>query len=401
MISQKDETAKIKAELNGLVSKFIEKYLDEEYGEIVINVIARLSRKHPAPFLKGRPEIWAAAIIKSVGCVNFLFDKSTNPYVSMETICEYFGVVKSSVSLKSARIDEMLGINYFSNEFLTPERKASNPANDVDFIKNLFTPKSITKKNAAIKTLHAKGTQENKAFEFIQKAWKEKKYEDKVKLAKQALAADPDCSDAYNILAVCDARTPEESLDLLKKAFDISGRLIGSFENIMENLDEVSGLPQFKAYLRTLYYFADLMCNLDNWNMATVTFVNLLFLNPADDYSVRHKTLNIALMENFEEALQILFEMYPHEKSACFLYGRALYVFKKHGRSPAAKKSIKAAITANKFVPACFYGKPKIGPEFKKIMYPGSYEEAKSYRDAAYDIWKKTPGAIKWMSENM
>ncbi|NOR78038.1 MAG: hypothetical protein GQ523_06390 [Methanophagales archaeon] len=39
-------------------------------------LIRKMSRKRNVPFLSGRMEIWAVAIIHALGSINFLFDTS-------------------------------------------------------------------------------------------------------------------------------------------------------------------------------------------------------------------------------------------------------------------------------------------------------------------------------------
>ena len=86
-----------------------------------------MSRKRNIPFLSGRIEIWAAAIVYALGSINFLFDKNFKPYATAEDICKYFGTTKSSTSQKAKVIRDMFGLEYWDKEFSISHMKESNP----------------------------------------------------------------------------------------------------------------------------------------------------------------------------------------------------------------------------------------------------------------------------------
>lgn len=92
--------------------------LDEEYFELAERLIQKLGRKRNVPFIIGRPEIWAAENIHALGTINILFDRSFEPYLSIDNINSYFGTSKSTTGNKSKQIRELLKLNRWHNEFL-------------------------------------------------------------------------------------------------------------------------------------------------------------------------------------------------------------------------------------------------------------------------------------------
>src|SRR5580700_5782520 len=66
--------------------------LDEEYADLARNVVAKLARKRPSPMQSGRVATWAGGVICALGQVNFLFDRSTEPYVTHDDLADAFGL---------------------------------------------------------------------------------------------------------------------------------------------------------------------------------------------------------------------------------------------------------------------------------------------------------------------
>ena len=73
---------------------------------------AALSNR-PAPILRGKPEIWACAIVYALGTVNFLFDKSQTPYMTADKLCAAFGVKQQTASNKARTIRDMFDMVQF------------------------------------------------------------------------------------------------------------------------------------------------------------------------------------------------------------------------------------------------------------------------------------------------
>ncbi len=90
-----------------------------------------MERKRDVPFKRGKLEIWAAAVIYAIGSINFLFDKSFEPYIKVEEISDYFGTKNSTVSNKAGQIRKMLDLTMFDNEFATEHMNETNPFNDL------------------------------------------------------------------------------------------------------------------------------------------------------------------------------------------------------------------------------------------------------------------------------
>jgi len=101
--------------------------LDGEYERLCRKLIEKMARKRAVPFLSGRVEIWAAAIVYALGSINFLFDKSFLPHATPDTICDAFQASKRTVAQKAKVIRDMFKLGYFDPEFSTERMAKNNP----------------------------------------------------------------------------------------------------------------------------------------------------------------------------------------------------------------------------------------------------------------------------------
>ncbi len=127
----------------GLLNQFCVEKLDDEYAALSEKLLKKLGRKRIVPFMTGKPEIWAAAIIHALGKINFLFDKSSEPYVSVTEINEYFGTKTSTTGNKSKEIRDMFKMGYWDNEFATSRMRDSDPFAQMVMIDGMILPLSM------------------------------------------------------------------------------------------------------------------------------------------------------------------------------------------------------------------------------------------------------------------
>ena len=80
----------------------------------------KLARKRPSPLLNGSPNAWASGIVRTVGWVNFLHDKSQTPYMRLTDIDALFGISESTGAAKLAAIRKMLRIHQLDPNWSLP-----------------------------------------------------------------------------------------------------------------------------------------------------------------------------------------------------------------------------------------------------------------------------------------
>jgi hypothetical protein len=120
----KDEALRV---IVGLIDQFCKEHLNEEYAVLCRKLAEKLARKRPSPLLHGSPNTWASGIVRTIGWVNFLHDKSQTPYMRLSDIDAGFGVSESSGAAKLAAIRKMLKIHPLDPNWTLPSRLEDNP----------------------------------------------------------------------------------------------------------------------------------------------------------------------------------------------------------------------------------------------------------------------------------
>lgn len=87
----------------------------------------KLARKRPSPLLTGKPNVWACGIVRTIGQLNFLGDRSQTPHMKISDISRAFGVGESTASAKTATIRSLLRINQLDTEWMLPSHLEENP----------------------------------------------------------------------------------------------------------------------------------------------------------------------------------------------------------------------------------------------------------------------------------
>ena len=126
-----------------LAQSFCTEKLDEEYAMLVEKLVNKLGRKRNVPFVGGKTSVWAAAVIHALGTINFLFDKSFEPYTTIDEINDFFGTKKSTTGNKSKEIRDLLKLDYWNTEFATKAMTKNNPYANLMMLNKFIVPKSF------------------------------------------------------------------------------------------------------------------------------------------------------------------------------------------------------------------------------------------------------------------
>ena len=69
-----------------LTDGFCAAHLNDEYTHMCRKMTATLCRKRPSPLARGKLEIWASAIVHTVAGVNFAYDRSQTPHITLDEL---------------------------------------------------------------------------------------------------------------------------------------------------------------------------------------------------------------------------------------------------------------------------------------------------------------------------
>ena len=102
-------------------------HLNDEYRDLARAMTAAICRKRPSPLTSGQPRTWACGIIHVLGQLNFLSDKTTQPYMTMADVCAAFGVGQSTASAKARVISDALNTNRMDPTWMLRDLLDQNP----------------------------------------------------------------------------------------------------------------------------------------------------------------------------------------------------------------------------------------------------------------------------------
>lgn len=114
-------------EIAVLVDGFCREHLNEEYTEVCRRLTEKLARKRPSPLVSGKPNTWACGIVRTIGWVNYLDDKSQAPHMKLTAIDKAFGVAESTGQGKSMLIRRMFKIRPMDPQWSLRSQMDQNP----------------------------------------------------------------------------------------------------------------------------------------------------------------------------------------------------------------------------------------------------------------------------------
>jgi hypothetical protein len=121
------EAKSLAGELIEMTDAFCKEFLNEEYAELCRRLATALARKRPSPLLQGKLDTWACGVVRTIGWVNYLDDRSQKPHLKLPFIDKAFGVAESTGQGKSKLIRKMFKIRNFDPKWTLPSRMEDNP----------------------------------------------------------------------------------------------------------------------------------------------------------------------------------------------------------------------------------------------------------------------------------
>lgn len=214
------------------------------------------------------------------------------------------------------------------------------------------------------------------------------------KLAEEAVKLNPNCSDAYVILAE-KTKSLEEAILLYEKGIQAGKRELGKafFE---ENKGYFWGLTETRPFMRAKLHYAEALSLIGKKTEAIRQYEELLELNPMDNQGVRY-SLFVAYIDagDYKKAEDLL-QQYE-EESAQASYNQLLLEIIEKGFTAKAAKLLKEAKKLNKYVITYLTGKKRL-PAYPPDYYGfGDENEAIVYADMHLHLWTRIDGLNEWL----
>ncbi len=238
-------------------------------------------------------------------------------------------------------------------------------------------------------------TSRDKAQVLLEQAYQEPDEARRVELADAALAAWPDCADAYVLLAE-HASNRKAAAVLYEKGVAAGERAIGP-EMFRQAEGHFWGVLETRPYMRARLGLAHVLWTTARRDEAVRHLQDLLRLNPNDNQGARYTLAGFLLFLDRDDDLEQLLDCYPDEALAAWAYTRTLLAFRRHGDAIESRRLLKKAVKENKHVPSYLLGQ-KFPPSRQPQYYrPGDESAAVEYLGGFMAGWKSTPGAIAWL----
>ena len=110
-----------------LTDTFCRVNLTFEYETLCRKLAGVLARKRPSPLTRGKPTVWACAVVRVIGWVNFLDDSAQKPHLKLTAIDKAFGVAESTGQGKAKAISDLLEIRQFDFRWMLPRQVEKSP----------------------------------------------------------------------------------------------------------------------------------------------------------------------------------------------------------------------------------------------------------------------------------
>jgi tetratricopeptide (TPR) repeat protein len=234
---------------------------------------------------------------------------------------------------------------------------------------------------------------------LIAAAWAPGNEVQRITLARKALQVDPDCVDAYLILAEYQADSPQEALTYLTKAVEAGRRSLGP-ATFSDDVGHFWGLLETRPFMLAMAGQAQVLAVLGAHDEAILVYQEMRRLNPDDNQGIRYPLLTGLLRQARLAEARALLDEYD-DPSAAWLYPAALRHFKQDGPTPASGESLRAALDQNSFVPAYLLKRRRLPKQPPETIGFGDNSEAVAYVLDGGDLWRSEPGALDWLKANL
>ncbi len=236
------------------------------------------------------------------------------------------------------------------------------------------------------------------AQELIYDAWETGSKSERIRLAKRALVIDPNCADAYNLLAQDAAKSLEAAREYYKKGMEAGRHTLGE-KLFREMKGQFWSFLDTRPYMRSKAGFMQCLWEDGECDAAIDEAKTMLDLNINDNQGIRYILITyLAGLGRYDELDRFMSKGgYKNDCAAEWLYTRALLSFVRKGDNESSRRELKKAVKANQYVPDYLTRKKPIPRWLPDRITWGGEDEAFCYAAQNMGAWVKAPGALDWL----
>ena len=237
------------------------------------------------------------------------------------------------------------------------------------------------------------------AQQLVYDAWEETDRPRRHALARRALTLSPLCADAWLLLSDLRNLSVEARREFLTRAI-CAGRLAIGERAFRDDKGSFWLVLETRPYMRARHALAEDLWVSGARQVAIEHIREMLELNPSDNQGLRYILLSWLLWTGDDDAARRLLRDHGDEVSTYLEFTRVLLAFRQSGDSEETRAAAGRAKLANRHV-AHFLADPRLWAEDSGFYSPGRENEAAWYALELGSAWRKTPGAVEWLLDQM
>lgn len=226
--------------------------------------------------------------------------------------------------------------------------------------------------------------------------------EERIALARQALALSPLCSTAHGLLAIA-AQDPDEAIAHWRRAVSAATTVLGPVGlRRIATAEEAS--PAFGDYIHAMQALASALWNRGQRGEAIDALLRAVRADPDDEWSLRYTLIGRLLVVGRDDEASALLHALVDESDdrTAWRWATLLFAFRRQGDAAETRTVFLDTVTRNPLVPeALILGEfpPERFPKDVGPLDPARepYDDADSVADVLSEAWHATPGAIAWL----
>jgi len=244
------------------------------------------------------------------------------------------------------------------------------------------------------------GLAEMQARVLVERAEEAEDAEEAKKLAKEAVNIDPDCAQAYAILAD-NAESPADALPLCEKALAAGERQLQRAGLRPEGEGSLSNEEAAGGYLEARALLGVCLKALGRVEESLLHFAHLIRLDFTDRVGARHHMAEAALYSRKIDVLDELLKFYDWDRSGNWLYVQALTEFLRGGDCWKARKALNRARARNPLIAEILVAPDQNPPkDWEEDPYLLQRLEAVFHARWYAPIWEEVEGAVEWLRKH-